>query len=39
VVRLRVQPEAPLGGTPPPPVQRDIALFPEEYDVEATTNP
>lgn len=37
VVRLRVQPEAPLGGTAPPPVQRDIPLFPEEYDVEGAT--
>lgn len=37
VVRLKVQPEAPLGGTAPPPVQRDIPLYPEEYDVEETT--
>ena len=34
VVRLQVRPEAPLGGTAPPPVLRDIPLYPEEYDIE-----
>lgn len=33
VVRLQVRPQAPLGGTAPPPVNRDIPLYPEEYDI------
>lgn len=34
VVRLQVRPAKPLGGTAPPPVLRDIPLYPEEYDIE-----
>lgn len=34
VVRLQVRPQAPLGGTAPPPVNRDIPLYPEEYDIQ-----
>jgi hypothetical protein len=33
VVRLQVRPAKPLGGTAPPPILRDIPLFPEEYDL------
>lgn len=34
VVRLQVRPAKPLGGTAPPPILRDIPLYPEEYDIE-----
>ncbi len=36
VVRLQVRPEAPLGGTAPEPVAKDISLFPQEYEIDAT---
>lgn len=35
VVRLQVRPAKPLGGTAPPPILRDIPLYPEEYDIES----
>jgi len=34
VVRLQVRPEAPVGGTAPAPVARDIPLYPKEYEIE-----
>ncbi len=36
VVRLQIRPEAPLGGTAPEPVAKDIPLYPQEYEIEAT---
>ncbi len=34
VVRLQVRPDAPVGGIAPPPVARDIPLYPKEYEID-----